>query len=294
MPDLPVRHARRVVSPQTKVIAISANYAYMKGNVQDVQRLFSADLMMAADAEASLPQLIESVRRKLRPEHQTRIAERREPLLAAYHQMRAAAAAEAASSWDASPIGTARLCMELWAQIKDLDWALVSSAGTVSLWPQRLWDITKHHQFNGSVGGYGVGHMAPAAAGAALAHRDAGRIPVSIQSDGDFMVLPGTLWTLAHHRIPLLMVMHNNRAWHQELMHLQRMANRRNRGVENARIGTVLDDPAIDYAQMARSMGVWAEGPILEPDKLAPALARALDVVKSGKPALVDVVAQPR
>jgi acetolactate synthase-1/2/3 large subunit len=85
--------------------------------------------------------------------------------------------------------------------------------------------------------------------------------------------------------------MHNNRAWHQERMHVQRMADRRDRGADN---GTVLNGPAIDYAAIAKSMGMWAKGPISKPEDLAPALVRALAQVKSGQPALLDVVTQPR
>ncbi len=294
MADLPIRKSRSVVDPGAKIVAISAVYGLMKGNTQDIQRYAATDIALDADAETCLPQLIDSVRRQIRPEHHQAIAAREAPLRAAHRDMRAGAATDAALSWEVSPIGTGRLCMELWAQIKDLDWALVSGASFASQWPQRLWDINKHHQFIGDSGGYGVGYNAPAAAGAALAHRDAGRLPVVIGGDGDLMILPGTLWTLAHHRIPLLMVIQNNRAWHQETMHIQRMAGRRNRGVENARTGTLLTDPNIDFAQMAHSMGVWGEGPISEPEHLAPALARALAVVKAGKPALLDVITQPR
>lgn len=219
----------------------------------------------------------------------------REPALRkAYGELRQEDADAAAKAWDASPISTARMCMELWDQIRDSDWGLVSSTSFVSSWPQRLWDITKYHQFNGDAGGYGMGYGAPSAAGAALAHRDAGRIAVAIQTDGDLMVLPGTLWTLAHHSIPLLMIMHNNRAWHQETMHLQRMASRRDRGAGRWKVGTVIDDPAIDFATMAKSMGVWAEGPVSDAELLKPALQRALAVVRSGKPALLDVLTQPR
>jgi len=294
MPDRPVRTARRLTNDKASVIAISANYGYIKGNVQDAERYLAADLTLDADGETCLPQIIEGIRRRLTDDRRKVIAAREPGLRKAYHDMRAAAAEEAALSWDASPIGTGRLCMEIWDQIKGLDWALVSSAWLASQWPQRLWDIDKHHQFIGDSGGAGVGYGAPGAAGAALAHRDAGRLPVAIQSDGELMVLPGTLWTLAHHKIPLLMVMQNNRAWHQETMHLQRMANRRNRGVERAPIGTVLTDPEIDFAKMAQSMGVWAEGPISNPKLLRSALARALKVVQSGRPALLDVVTQPR
>ena len=108
------------------------------------------------------------------------------------------------------------------------------------------------------------------------------------------MYAPGSIWTAVHHKIPLLSVMHNNRAYHQETMHIQRMANRQGRGIDRAHIGTVIDKPFIDYAMLAKSMGMWAEGPITNPKDLGPALRRALAVVKRGEPALLDVVTQPR
>jgi thiamine pyrophosphate-dependent acetolactate synthase large subunit-like protein len=102
------------------------------------------------------------------------------------------------------------------------------------------------------------------------------------------------LWTQAHHKIPLLTVMHNNRAYHQEVMHLQRMANRHQRDITTAEVGTTLKNPNIDYGALARSMGVHGEGPITDPKELGPAIARAMEVVAKGEPALVDVVTQPR
>lgn len=292
--DRPERTSRKHVPDATKVIAVSAKYAFMKGNIQDIQRYYAADLTLASDAQSCMPQIIDGVRRKLSDAQKRSNAEKTPALKAQFDAMRAAAAEEAALSWDASPIGTGRLCMELWDQIKGENWALVSNPYVPNSWPMRLWDATEHHQFIGGEGAFGVGYTAPASIGAAIAHREAGRLPISLQSDGDLLVLPGSLWTLAHHEIPLLMVMHNNRAWHQESMHLQRMANRRNRDPTTWTVGTVLTNPDIDFAGMARSMGVWAEGPITDPAHLKPALARALAVVKSGKPALLDVVTQPR
>ena len=106
-----------------------------------------------------------------------------------------------------------------------------------------------------------------------------------------------SLWTATHHRIPMLIVMHNNRAYHQEVMHLQRMANRRQRGVGLAAHGlpgSTLRDPDIDFAQLARSMGAYAEGPIAEPKDLRPALLRAVARVEKGEVALLDTRTQPR
>ena len=79
-------------------------------------------------------------------------------------------------------------------------------------------------------------------------------------------------------------------------MHLQRMANRYQRGATAASvgIGTKIEDPNIDYAVMARSMGVHGEGPVTNPNDLRPALMRAIEAVEAGEVALVDVVSQPR
>ena len=108
------------------------------------------------------------------------------------------------------------------------------------------------------------------------------------------MFNPGTLWTAAHHQIPILYIVQNNRAYHQEYMYLVAMAARHGRDVSKMDIGTTLKDPNIDYATVARGMGAYGEGPITDPKDLAPALTRAIAAVKSGQPAVVDVVTDPR
>jgi len=66
------------------------------------------------------------------------------------------------------------------------------------------------------------------------------------------------------------------------------MANRHQRGITNWHIGTMIDNPNVDFAKIAQGMGVYAEGPIGDTKDLGPALQRALAVVKKGEPALVD------
>ena len=189
---------------------------------------------------------------------------------------------------------TARVSAELYAQIKNEDWAMVSILQHFSWWPIRLWDFNKHYQFLGRQGGGGVGYNAPATVGAALANKKYGRLSVSIQDDGDLLFAPAVLWTAAHHQIPLLSIMHNNRAYHEEMMHVQRMADRHNRGIDRGGIGTTFTEPNVDFAKLAQGFGVYAEGPIENPRDLGPAIKRALAVVKRGEPALLDVVTQPR
>ena len=278
-----------------KLISIFSGDLYGKSNYQDFGRYCEIDLSIAADAEATLPALIEACKRLLTTGRRQLLKQRGGMLADAAKRRRAADLELAAAGWDASPISTARVTLELWNQIKHEDWSLVSETFPFfSGWPLRLWDMTKAYHYIGGHGAYGIGYGAPAAVGAALANRRHGRLTVNIQCDGDLNYAPAVLWTAAHHRIPILNIMHNNRAYHQELMFLTDMAARANRGIDTARIGTGIDDPNIDYATLAKAYGVFSIGPISDPKELAPAIKRAIEVVKRGEPALVDVITQPR
>ena len=281
-------------SAGAKTINISSLELFIKSNLQDFQHMPDADIAIAADAEATLPILIEEVKRQLTADRKRTLAARGASLADVHRQARVAAIEGAAYGWDSSPISLARLCGELWAQIKDDDWSLVSWQGFISGWPGRLWNFDKHYRYIGGQGAGAMGYGAPAAVGAALANRKHGRLSINIQTDGDLNYAPGVLWTACHHKIPLLTVMHNNRAYHQEVMFVQQMASLRNRGADRAHIGTTLREPNIDYAKMAQAYGMYGEGPIEDPKALAPALTRALDRVRRGEPALIDVVTQPR
>ena len=290
------RSTRRIAKPTAKLITITTGDLYVRANYQDFRRLQDLDLAIAADGETTLPTLIDAVKR-LATGDRKRVFQERGATLAEASRAAAERSRVAASyAWDASPVSTARLSAEVWAQIRNEDWSLVSNYYTDANggWPRRLWDFDKPYQWLGHAGGGGIGYGAPASVGGALANRRHGRLSVAIQTDGDFMYAPGVLWTAAHHRIPLLSVMNNNRAYHMELMHVQRMCNARNRGVDRGTIGSELTDPNIDYAKLAQSLGVYAEGPITNPADLGPALKRAIAVVKRGEPALVDVVTQVR
>jgi len=286
------------ISSKTKLISINSVELITKSNYQDFQRFQVVDVSMPADAEATLPALIEAVKSAIPTGRKDAIAKRGEAIRKAYASGRENVKRAAAVAWDASPISTARLVMETWNQIKDFDWSLVASEGNVSNWPARLWPMEKHYHWLGRSGGYGVGYGAPASIGAALANRDLGRFSVSIQSDGDLMFAPGVLWTAARHKIPLLAVMHNNRGYHQEAMHVQRLANFRDRvvnvGSDMGPIGTSIENPDIEYHKLAESMGWWAKGPIKDPAELGPAIKEAVAVVRSGQPALLNVWTQPR
>jgi len=288
----PYKTYRSLIKPGAKVITLSMQDVYHKSNYQDFQRFMPADLAIGGDVEASLPDLIEAVKRAATSERKAAFAERAKAVAKMHRDMKARDKERAALGWDASPVSTARLAAEMWNVIKNEKWALPVSDRIP--WARRLWPVTEHYQMLGGNGAAGVGGYGPIALGAALANKDKGIMTVHFQPDGDLMYAPGLLWTAAHHKIPLLMLMHNNRCYHQEIMHIQRMAAIHNRTQTTAHIGTEITNPDIDFAKLAQGMGVWAEGPISDPARVGPALKRALAEVKNGRPALIDVVCQGR
>jgi thiamine pyrophosphate-dependent acetolactate synthase large subunit-like protein len=294
MRDVIGRPIQSRVGQGTKVIAIGTTDSQIKPNMALYGRYSYADLAITGDAEATLPLLIQAVEKEITAQRRSALATRGQKLkqqsagfLKAIHQ-------QAALGWNASPISTARLSAEVWNQIKDDNWTMATETHHMSYWPYRLWNMDKHHHTIGTSAGAGVGYNAPAALGAALANKEQGRLTLFMNGDGDLLMSPGVLWTAAHHQIPILYVLHNNRSYHQEQMHLQLIAQRNQRGIDRTHIGTTIDGPYIDFASMAKSMGVYAEGPIDNPADLAPALSRAMAVVKKGEPALIDVVSEPR
>jgi thiamine pyrophosphate-dependent acetolactate synthase large subunit-like protein len=278
-----------------KTIAISSVDLFHKSNIQDFGHYASdLDLDVGADAEATLPSLIEACQKLITADRKRTLQDRGAKIAAAHRAERRQAIEQGSAGWDASPVSLSRLCSELWPLIEKEDWSLVSWQAFISSWPGRLWNFDKHYQYIGGQGAGGIGYNAPASVGAALANRKYGRLSINIQCDGDLNYAPGVLWTAAHHKIPLLTIMHNNRGYHAEVMILERMASERNRGQDQCHIGTKLWEPNINYAKMAETYGLYGEGPISDPNDLAPALKRGLERVKKGEPALIDVVTQPR
>src|SRR5258708_15403077 len=226
---------------------------YTRSNSQDFQRYLPVDLAINGDAQASLPALTDEVKRILGEERKRALAARGAKLKEAYAKEKRRAREEAAFGWDMSPITTSRLAAETWNAIKAEPWSLAVSDRIP--WARRLWPATDYHHMLGGSGAQGVGYAAPAALGVALANKSKGLFTVTFQPDGDLMYSPGILWTAAYHKIPVLFVMHNNRAYHQEVMHVQRMAAVHKRPVDRALIGTVIDNPAIDFSNLAQAEG---------------------------------------
>ena len=258
----------------------------------EYDELVPVDLQILADTAVALPDLVARVRSRLAsdPAAQERIRTRRE----AYSEVHDATwrkwQEDAKQDRDASPLSTARLASEIWDVIKNEDWLL--TANPLSGWAFKLWDFDKPERFGGLE--LGTATQIGASLGIGLAYKGTGKLVVDINPDGDLMYDLGALWVAAQMKIPMLVVMYNNRAYYNDWNHQIHMAEERGRPDEYAWIGQSINDPPPDFAAIARGMGWYAEGPIEKPDGLADALRRALKEVQAGRPALVDSVTQFR
>jgi len=259
--------------PSAKVIQVSLDHTLHGGWSMDYQGLPPVDCCVAADPDATVPALLE-------------ILEPRVVAQAHAVQTHAFAAAPAPDE----RIATDDLAVALRRALGD---RRVSLAHLPLSWNGASWPFRHPLDYLGSDGGGGIGGGPGIAVGAALALRGSGILTVAVCGDGDFLMGATALWTAAHYRIPLLLVVANNRSFYNDEVHQERVARRRGRPVENKWIGQRIADPDIDLVALARAQGALGWGPIERPQELAPAFAAAIEAVAAGSVAVVDVRVRP-
>lgn len=258
----------------------------------DYCRMQPCSIRALGDTALGIPALTEAIERKIGDNSalKEKIAKRKETIGKRHAETWAKWQDEAKTDWDSAPMTVPRLAHEVWEVIKDEDWVL--TANTLKNQVRKMWDFDKPYRHPGVE--LGTSTQIGMSIGVALAHKKHNRVVVDLQPDGDLMFDAGALWVAAKYEIPMLIVMYNNRAYYNDWEHQIRMARLRGTDLEKAHIGMDLFGPEPDFGALARSMGVWGEGPIEDPKDVRGALERALKVVKSGKPALVDTITRHR
>lgn len=284
--------AKLQIKESTKVIDVSLKHLTWRSWSQAYGRLQATELSIASDARNFLPGLLSQCK-KLLTEHPAKyspVNSKKKAMEESSAKVKKLWEEQVQKTWKDTPVSLPRMASELWQVVKDEDWML--SSHSLSEWVWRTWDFNNPKQCIRREGlGCGIGN----AIGTALYHKDSGKLVVDIQPDGDFLFAASSLWTVAHYRIPLLIVMFNNRSYYNDEAHQEIVALRRKRPVRNKGIGLRIEDPPVDFASLARSFGLYSEGPIEAPEKLRPALEKAVKYVKKERrAALVDIVTQPR
>jgi acetolactate synthase I/II/III large subunit len=286
------REVTTVTPPGCRWIEIGFGDLELSSWALDYQRMNHADLRVMADTTLAIPMLTQLLRERIARDRKLaqRVKARSAEIAKKTEARRRKWLEQSREDWDASPITLPRLATEVWNAIRAEDWVL--TAGTLEEWTRKLWDFDQPHRHPGR--SLGTSTQLGISLGVALANRDQKRLVVDLQPDGDLMFDAGALWVAAKHRIPMLIVMYNNRAYYNDWEHQIRMAKQRGTPVERAHIGMDMTDPDPDFGKLAQSMGWYGEGPIDDPRKVAAALKRAIAKVKSGQPALVDTITQKR
>lgn len=276
------------------VLDIGFNDVGISSWSEDYAELVPTNLQVTADTAVALPTLLEECRAILAGEPAQRGLEReqwRAELTTMHRLTWDGWRRQAEQRADSSPVATSRLAAEAWEVVRHHDWVL--TAGTAAEWALRTWDFDRPYRHPGRQ--LGTATQIGISLGVALAHKGTGRLVVDLQPDGDLMFDVGALWVASRYELPLLVVMYNNRAYYNDWGHQERLARQRGTPIERAHIGMAIDEPAPDFAAIARGFAWWSEGPVTDPDRVQDAVRKAADhVLGTGRPALVDVVCQPK
>jgi thiamine pyrophosphate-dependent acetolactate synthase large subunit-like protein len=253
-----------------KVIQVSVDHHLHNGWSMDYQGLPPVDVFIDCEPDVAVPPLLEALGPGL------------------------ARAAPGRAKEFPKPAGDKLTVDHLATVLREAVGSRSTSLTHVSLsWNGATWAFDHPLDYLGSDGGGGVGGGPGISVGAALALKGSGRLPVAVCGDGDFLMGVTALWTAAHYRIPLLVVVANNRSFFNDELHQERVARMRNRPVENRWVGQRISEPDIDLAAMARAQGAQGFGPVNAIANLASTLAKAIAAVEAGAVAVVDVRVEP-
>ena len=259
-----------VIKPETRCI-------HIEEDPWEIGKVFPVDIGIIADARSALRALLDIYPRITAD---TGRNERIELIHKARQQVNADLETKIRQGWDAKPINTARL-------VRTMDRLIENDALIVNESPTSKDILVANFRFSGgrsyfsnSSGGY-LGWGLGAAIGAKLASPR--RRVVACLGDGCAMFGLQGLWTLAKYRVPLTVIVFNNRAY-------MAVKNQFRGSEERVRIaaemGADLTGPDINLARLAETFGIYGQR-VEEPDDIEPVLKRALD---QNGPALVDVV----
>jgi thiamine pyrophosphate-dependent acetolactate synthase large subunit-like protein len=261
---------KKVGKVTAKVVQVSVDHRLHNGWSMDYQGLPPVDVLIDCEPDAAVPALLEA----LGPGRPRAVATRARDFL--------------------KPNGEKLTVDHLSTALREAVGERPVSLTHISLsWNGASWAFNHPLDYLGSDGGGGVGGGPGISVGVALALKGSGRLPVAVCGDGDFMMGCTALWTAAHYKIPLLIVVANNRSFFNDELHQERVARMRNRPIENRWVGQRISEPDIDIASIARAQGAQGFGPLTAIADLGLTFAKAIAAVEAGAVAVVDVRVEP-
>ena len=247
---------------------------------------FAVDLSIEADSRHAVPALADLVDQRLTADDRLRIAARRPVVTTEHAGLRSGWRQRALDLAARQPIAPewAAHCLN---QLLDEHTVIVSEAvsNNPALWHHMDLDAPgSYYQSLGSGLGWGLG----AAVGAKLA--DPSKTIVCVVGDGawGFGSPIAAYWMAERYRTPFLTVMFNNQGFAATKEAIRGVAPGGYARTTGMYPACDLPTPPHRYASLAEAMGLWART-VDDPAALDAALRDALEAVRNGQSALVDI-----
>jgi thiamine pyrophosphate-dependent acetolactate synthase large subunit-like protein len=261
-----LRQAKRVGPVAAGIVAATLDHHLHNGFNMDYQELPPADVFMSASADEVVAALLDELGAGRKNPWRERVAPKRK---------------ETGGSITLNQVAT-----ELRGAFDDPD--KVGFASLARGWPIDLWPHRDPIAYLGKDGGGGIGSGPGISVGCALALQEQGRHAVTVLGDGDFVMGANAIWTAVRHRIPLLILINNNRSYFNDELHQETVASTRGREPSNRWIGQRIADPEPDLAKLAEAQGAVGIGPVREAADVKAAIRKGVEVLKSGGVCLID------
>jgi thiamine pyrophosphate-dependent acetolactate synthase large subunit-like protein len=267
-----LKQASAVGKVSAKIVSASLDFHLHSGAGMEYQGLPPADVLMATTSDALVVELVEALGPgRKSPWKERAPVKRREA--------------------DGNAVTLGLIASALRAEFNDPDKVTFSLLNRG--WPADIWPFRNGLAYLGKDGGGGLGSGPGLSVGAAVALAEMGRYAVSVLGDGDFCMGATAIWTAVRHRIPMLVLIDNNRSYFNDELHQENVAKARGREVKNRWIGLRMEDPMPDIAQLARAQGAVGIGPVVSAQDVTPALEQGVGVLKQGGVCVIDFHVDP-
>ncbi len=267
-----LRQAKSVGKATARIISCTLDASLHTGANMEYQALPTVDVLMASTGDVVVAELVDA------------LGEGRSEPWKAKIPVKSKAGNGAA-------ISMAQIATALRSEFNDPDNVTFCTLGRG--WPIDVWPLRSGMAYLGKDGGGGLGSGPGLSVGAALALHDQGRYAVTMLGDGDFCMGATAIWTAARHRIPLLVLINNNRSYFNDELHQDNVARTRGREVKNRWIGLRMEDPTPDIAKLAEAQGAVGIGPVTKPSDVKAAIEKGVAVLKQGGVCVIDFHVDP-
>lgn len=242
-------------------------------------------LPIVADVKETARALVEAVKALLTKERLTAIRDARWATAAGEAKLLQDSYLKSARAhWNSSPLTWPQLLLTV-NEMLDEDAIVVEEVGTED-WVLRSFPFAegKKTKFGRTLGRslcWGVG----ASIGVKLAQPD--RQVVSLQGDGGFLFgQTDALWSMSRYDVPVITIICNNRSYDEPRNNMLMKGGRARQ--ENRDMICYLGNPDVEFTHLASAHGIRGER-VATPADLKPAMRRAIETTRAGRPYLLDV-----